>query len=295
MKRLERLAAALTPKRWPVRWRLAAVSAALTFLILVMFALVVGRLTENRMEANFNDELQDAATQAVRELQFTGASDPAQTLAGADAARVIDRAGQPFPFPDPKSPTPNLGPPPADIPGFTNVRPQHGQSRRDDRAPVALPRSRGAGRHGLGCTGRIDGRRAGDAPDRDADRHGPDDRQHAGSLAADPRPRARRRGGRAGAHPRPDAPRAGCGALGDRAADAPAARVRRRRVSRAAHSADQHPGQSGAAPGPPGPRLRQRRRAGDGRLGSALVAANEPPRLRPAAAGARGRGPNGRA
>ena len=123
MKRLERLAAALTPKRWPVRWRLAAVSAALTFLILVMFALVVGRLTENRMEANFNDELQDAATQAVRELQFTGASDPAQTLAGADAARVIDRAGQPFPFPDRESPTPNLGPPPADIPGFTNVGP----------------------------------------------------------------------------------------------------------------------------------------------------------------------------
>jgi len=34
MKRLERLAAALTPKGWPVRWRLAAVSAGLTFIIL---------------------------------------------------------------------------------------------------------------------------------------------------------------------------------------------------------------------------------------------------------------------
>ena len=49
MKRLERLRAALTPKRWPVRWRLAAVSAVLTFLILVIFALVVGRLTSNRL------------------------------------------------------------------------------------------------------------------------------------------------------------------------------------------------------------------------------------------------------
>ena len=45
MKRLERLRATLTPKRWPVRWRLASVSAVLTFLILVIFALVVGRLT----------------------------------------------------------------------------------------------------------------------------------------------------------------------------------------------------------------------------------------------------------
>ena len=43
MKRLEQLVSALTPKRWPVRWRLAAVSAVLTFLILVIFALVVGR------------------------------------------------------------------------------------------------------------------------------------------------------------------------------------------------------------------------------------------------------------
>jgi hypothetical protein len=53
MKRLEQLLEALTPKRWPVRWRLAAVSAVLTFLILVIFALVVGRLTSTRLEADF--------------------------------------------------------------------------------------------------------------------------------------------------------------------------------------------------------------------------------------------------
>ena len=34
----------LSPRRWPVRWRLAGVSAGLTLLILVAFALVVGRL-----------------------------------------------------------------------------------------------------------------------------------------------------------------------------------------------------------------------------------------------------------
>ena len=119
MKRPERLRSALTPKRWPVRWRLAAVSAVLTFLILVMFAVVVGRLTQNRIQANFNDELKDAATQTVRELQFTGGTDPARTLAGADLARVVDGTGQPWP--DPRSATPNLGPLPEDIPGFTNV------------------------------------------------------------------------------------------------------------------------------------------------------------------------------
>ena len=59
MKRLERILAALTPKRWPVRWRLAAVSATLTLIILVIFAVVVGRLTSNRLQSDFNDELRD--------------------------------------------------------------------------------------------------------------------------------------------------------------------------------------------------------------------------------------------
>jgi two-component system, OmpR family, sensor kinase len=61
MKRLERLAAALTPKGWPVRWRLAAVSAGLTFLILVIFALVVGRLTSSRLHSDFNQDLRNTA------------------------------------------------------------------------------------------------------------------------------------------------------------------------------------------------------------------------------------------
>src|SRR4051812_37443142 len=70
MKRLEKLAAALTPKRWPVRWRLAAVSAVLTFLILVIFALVVGRLTSNRLHTDFNDDLSRYATQLGEQARF---------------------------------------------------------------------------------------------------------------------------------------------------------------------------------------------------------------------------------
>jgi len=70
MKRLERLAAALTPKRWPVRWRLAAVSAVLTFLILVTFAFVVGRLTSNRLHGDFNDDLTRYAQNVGNQTRF---------------------------------------------------------------------------------------------------------------------------------------------------------------------------------------------------------------------------------
>jgi two-component system, OmpR family, sensor kinase len=58
---VKRVVEVLTPKRWPIRWRLAAVSAVLTFVILVIFALVVGRLTQNRLRADFNRDLQRAA------------------------------------------------------------------------------------------------------------------------------------------------------------------------------------------------------------------------------------------
>jgi two-component system, OmpR family, sensor kinase len=123
MKRLERLGAALTPKRWPVRWRLAAVSAVLTFLILVIFALVVGRLTSSRLQTNFNDELRDAANQAVHEIDLRTKGfppEPKTTLTGA-IARVVDTKGQAYPFAQIGASPPNLGPLPANVPGYTDV------------------------------------------------------------------------------------------------------------------------------------------------------------------------------
>jgi two-component system, OmpR family, sensor kinase len=47
--------------RLPVRWRLAAVSAALTLVILLAFALVVGTLTTRRIHAQFNGEVRSTA------------------------------------------------------------------------------------------------------------------------------------------------------------------------------------------------------------------------------------------
>ncbi len=70
MKRLERILAGLTPRRWPVRWRLAAVSATLTLIILVAFAAVVGRLTSNRLQTNFDNELRDNSAQAAAQVQI---------------------------------------------------------------------------------------------------------------------------------------------------------------------------------------------------------------------------------
>jgi two-component system, OmpR family, sensor kinase len=71
MKRLERILARLTPKRWPVRWRLAAVSAALTLIILVVFALVVGRLTANRLHSDFNNDVRGTASTIATETHVT--------------------------------------------------------------------------------------------------------------------------------------------------------------------------------------------------------------------------------
>src|SRR4051795_9520735 len=101
MKRLERIVSALTPKRRPVRWRLAAVSAVLTFLILVIFALVVGRLTSNRLQSNFNDELRDQAEGIALQLQLTGGehvvspSPQAMAVTGA-AIRIVQSDGSVF-------------------------------------------------------------------------------------------------------------------------------------------------------------------------------------------------------
>ena len=69
MKRLENILAALTPKRWPVRWRLAAVSASLTLIILVVFAVVVGRLVSSRLNSDFNDDVRATASTIAGETE----------------------------------------------------------------------------------------------------------------------------------------------------------------------------------------------------------------------------------
>lgn len=60
----------LRPGGWPVRWRIAVVSATLTFLILLGFAFVVGRLAADKLEANFHEETQSSASAIANRFEI---------------------------------------------------------------------------------------------------------------------------------------------------------------------------------------------------------------------------------
>ena len=49
--------------RFPIRWRLALISAALTFAILCGFGLLIGQLTVSRIRSDFRNETKNAATE----------------------------------------------------------------------------------------------------------------------------------------------------------------------------------------------------------------------------------------
>jgi two-component system, OmpR family, sensor kinase len=80
--------AVATPRGWPVRWRLAAVSAALTLVILLGFAAVVGRLTTNKLESDFRDDLRNNAGQLAFDIPLAGG-------AGAPGPLHVPRFGDP--------------------------------------------------------------------------------------------------------------------------------------------------------------------------------------------------------
>jgi len=99
---------AFSPGRWPVRWRLAGVSAGLTFVILLTFAAVVGRLAQERLESDFRSETQATARQAalafsVDQVGALSLADEAEEalertlLADVDSAlRVVNGSGEPL-------------------------------------------------------------------------------------------------------------------------------------------------------------------------------------------------------
>jgi signal transduction histidine kinase len=55
----------------PLRWRLAGGSAALTFVILAAFAVVVGVLTTNQLRSQFTNQVHSASDQLDRQLHLT--------------------------------------------------------------------------------------------------------------------------------------------------------------------------------------------------------------------------------
>jgi len=91
----------------PIRTRLAAVSALLTFAILCAFAVVVGFLTAHRMRSDFNRATAQSAEQVANELSvyvnpltstYERTRPPLQDLAGPSNAviRLFTEGGQPF-------------------------------------------------------------------------------------------------------------------------------------------------------------------------------------------------------
>jgi signal transduction histidine kinase len=88
---------------WPLRWRLAAVSASLTLVILMLFGAVVGGVASQRIRDDFNSELRSAAQILAREFKVEYSAFETSVQAGPrlndfvlpdDAsARVLDVSG----------------------------------------------------------------------------------------------------------------------------------------------------------------------------------------------------------
>jgi two-component system, OmpR family, sensor kinase len=60
----------LRPRSWPVRWRLATVSASLTFVILVLFGGTIGKIATQRIRDDFNNEVRSAVQILSSEFQI---------------------------------------------------------------------------------------------------------------------------------------------------------------------------------------------------------------------------------
>ena len=85
-------------RRLPVRIRIAIVSAALTAIILIGFALVVGRLVTDRLHTDFENELKGNALSLANQIGITPSGQPnasdLQQIALDDAEiRIVDGAG----------------------------------------------------------------------------------------------------------------------------------------------------------------------------------------------------------
>jgi two-component system, OmpR family, sensor kinase len=68
--RLRSLPRLLRPRSWPVRWRLAAVSAGLTLAILMIFGAAIGQMATSRIRDDFNGEVRSAVQVLANEFRI---------------------------------------------------------------------------------------------------------------------------------------------------------------------------------------------------------------------------------
>ena len=277
--------------RFSIRWRLAIISSALTFLVLCGFAIVVGQLTTGKVRSSFDSETANSATELSGQLRLPSHPDVPHDLpdpAGHQRLRGVEQRGDPAvrraaatrPGDDGRA---RLRPADAAT-GSREAKGYLVETRRtvapiglDTASPHSvrdphLDRVRAAARGGQGH----DPRRALVPGDRRLHRDAARVPRRPGArqalAAADHRPDRDRARHRAHRRPRPpgarvprrgrglragaDAQRDARGARGLAARDGgrarPPARVRRRRLARAAHAADL---------GPREPRAARRRRS----------------------------------
>src|SRR4051794_11241340 len=60
----------LRPRNWPVRWRLAATSAGLTLIIMLVFGAVIGQVATKRIRDDFNNEVRGATQTLASEIRI---------------------------------------------------------------------------------------------------------------------------------------------------------------------------------------------------------------------------------
>jgi two-component system, OmpR family, sensor kinase len=72
----------VNPRRWPVRWRLAATSAGLTLIILLVFGAVIGGTATQRVRSEFNREVDAAAQTLAAELRIVNTITGAYLIRG---------------------------------------------------------------------------------------------------------------------------------------------------------------------------------------------------------------------
>jgi signal transduction histidine kinase len=90
-------------QKWPIRWKLATVSASLTFVILLVFGGLVGTVATNRVRSDFTHDLEQAAARLVSKTRIVERplSEPvvyspnlqAASLPAGAIARVINANG----------------------------------------------------------------------------------------------------------------------------------------------------------------------------------------------------------
>jgi two-component system OmpR family sensor kinase len=103
------------PRRWPLRWRLAVVSAALTLVILVGFALVVGWMVTDRLRDDFEDDVAQTANQLALQIRVASIAGPVTDGTDLGSLTMAGEAAVRLHWPDrvesvPPS-APDLGPP----------------------------------------------------------------------------------------------------------------------------------------------------------------------------------------